>query len=123
MNRHSLRVTRSIVLHLAIWLLPFTLAAQLFAQPAPRPGQLKLVLARQSTADPVQIMKHLNQTCPNITLTTNPKSSDYMLYAGGWSGGYRFMMIAKGGDTIYAKETVLLSNAVKSVCKFLDARE
>ena len=32
------------------------------------------------------------------------------------------MVIAKGGDTIYATETVLLSNAVKDVCKFLDAR-
>ena len=80
------------------------------------------MLARQSTADPIEIMKHLSQKCPNITLTTNPRNSDYMLYAGGWSGGYRFMVIAKGGDTIYATETVLLSNAVKNVCKFLDAR-
>lgn len=84
--------------------------------------QLKLVLARQSTADPVEIMKHLNQKCPNITLTTNPKNSDYMLYAGGWSGGYRFMVIAKGGATIFATRTALLSNAVKDVCKFLDSR-
>jgi len=125
------RVTRfatNVGLHLAVWslLLAAVPPAQLFAQAAaPVTGkQLKLVLARQSTADPVEIMKHLSQTCPNITLTTNPKSSDYMLYAGGWSGrGYRFMVIAKGGDTIYATETVLLSNAVKDVCKFLDARQ
>jgi hypothetical protein len=98
--------------------------AQLFAQHPPQPAgrQMKLVLARQSTADPIEIMKHLSQNCSNITITTNPKTSDYMLYAGGWSGGYRFMVIAKGGDTIYATETVLLSSAVKNVCKFLDAR-
>jgi hypothetical protein len=125
------RVTRlaaKVSLHLALWpLLPAAVpTALLFAQRAAQPAgkQLKLVLARQSTADPIEVMKHLSQTCPNITVTTNPKSSDYMLYAGGWSGaGYRFMVIAKGGDTIYATETVLLSNAVKNVCKFLDARQ
>lgn len=100
-------------------------SAPLFAQKAPQPAgrPLKLVLARQSTADPVEIIKHLGQKCPNITITTNPKNSDYMLYAGGWpGGGYRFMVIAKGGDTIYATETTLLSNAVKDVCKFLNSR-
>jgi hypothetical protein len=101
------------------------LAKDLLAQSAGHPTEkpLKLVLARQSTADPVEVMKHLSQKCPNITLTTNPRSSNYMLYAGGWSGDYRFMVIAKGGDTIYATETALLSNAVKNVCKFLDARQ
>jgi hypothetical protein len=124
------RVTRfatNVGLHLAIWslLLAAVPPAQLFAQRAAQPAgkQMKLVLARQSTADPIEIMKHLSQNCPNITMTTNSKTSDYMLYAGGWSGGYRFMVIAKGGDTIYATETVLLSNAVKNVCKFLDARQ
>src|SRR5277367_203884 len=98
-------------LGLPIAILSFVFAAvppaQVLAQPAGK--ELKLVLARQSTADPVEIMKHLSEKCPNIMLTTNPKSSDYMLYAGGWSGGYRFMVIAKGGDTIYATETALLS--------------
>ena len=124
------RVTRfasNVGLLLAIWSLFLTAAppAPLFAQKAAQPAgkQLKIALARQSTADPIEIMKHLSQNCPNITLTTNLKSSDYMVYAGGWSGaGYRFMVIAKGGDTIYATETVLLSSAVKNVCKFLDAR-
>jgi len=126
-SHRGARFVRNVALHLAIW--PLLLAAvppaQLFAQRAAQPAgkQLKLVLARQSTADPIEIMKHLSQNCPNITMTTNPKTSDYMLYAGGWSGGYRFMVIAKGGDTIYATETVLLSNAVKNVCKFLDARQ
>ncbi len=99
--------------------------APVFAQKTPQIAgrSLKLVLARQSTTDPVEIMKHLSQKCPNITITTNPKNSDYMLYAGGWpGGGYRFMVIAKGGDTIYATETSLLSNAVKDVCKFLSTR-
>jgi hypothetical protein len=80
---------------------------------------LKLVLARQSTVNPADVMKNLSEKCPGVILTTNLKASDYMLYAGGWSGGYKFMVIAKGGDTIYATQTVMLSNAVKDVCLFL----
>lgn len=93
------------------------------ASPKPKPRDLKIVLARQSTADTVQIMKHLSDKCPNVTLTTNPRRSDYMLYAGGWSGDYRFMVIAKGGDTLYATETAFLSNAVKDVCHFLNTKQ
>jgi len=83
---------------------------------------LKVVLARQSTVPMVDVMKNLTDHCPNVTITTNPHNSDFMLYAGGWSGEYRFMVIAKGGDTLYATKTVLLSNAVKDVCKFLNSR-
>jgi len=82
---------------------------------------LKLVLDRRSTVDPVGIVKNLVQKCPNITLTTNARESDYMLAAWGWSGNYRFMVIAKGGDTIFATQTSFLSNAVKDVCKFLNS--
>ena len=88
--------------------------------PAAVPGKpLKLVLARQSTVPMVNVMKDLSERCPTVTLTTNADRSDYMLYAGGWSGEYRFMVIAKGGDTLYATKTVMLSNAVKDVCTFL----
>lgn len=91
--------------------------------PPPPPGrQLKLVLSRQSNVDPVEIVKHLSRECPSVTLTTSTKDSDYMLHAGGWSGNYRFMVIAHGGAMIYATETSLLSNAVKDVCKFLNTR-
>jgi hypothetical protein len=90
------------------------------AAPKPQPRPLKLVMARQSTVDPVQIIKHLSQKCPNVTITTNPRHSDYMLYAG-WGGNYRLMIIQHGGDTIFATETVLLSNAVKDVCIFLNS--
>src|ERR1039457_1275218 len=83
---------------------------------------LKIVLARQSTVPAVDVMKNLSDKCPNVTLTTNPKNSNYMLYAGGWSGEYRFMVIAKGGDTLYATKTVMLSNAVKDACLFLNTR-
>jgi hypothetical protein len=98
------------------------------AKPKPEARTLKLVMARQSSVDPVEIIKHLDEKCPNVSITTNPRHSDYMLYAGwggtpyaGWGGNYRLMVIAHGGDTIYATETVLLSNAVKNVCRFLDS--
>lgn len=93
------------------------------AQSAPPSGPpLKIVLSRQSNVDPVEIMKHLSQKCPNVTLTTNPKRSNFMINAQGWSGDYRFMVIQKGGDTIFATQTALLSNAVKDVCRFLNTR-
>lgn len=107
---------------LALPMAVLLLAGIAAAQPKPTPKRLKLVMARQSTVDPVEIIKHLSQKCPNVTITTNPRHSDYMLYAGGWSGSYRLMIIKHGGDTIFATETVLLSNAVKNVCKFLNSQ-
>ncbi|HEX4002226.1 MAG TPA: hypothetical protein VHX36_06220 [Candidatus Acidoferrales bacterium] len=112
----------------------FALAVLLFAgfaglAPAakaqnPPPGKpLKIVLSRQSNVDPVEIMKHLSQKCPNISLTTNPQRSDFMVNAVGWSGDYRFMVIRHGGDTVYATETALLSNAVKNVCRYLNTHD
>lgn len=96
------------------------------ARPKPEARPLKLVMARQSSVDAVEIVKHLSEKCPNVTLTTNPRHSDYMLYAGwgynGFGGNYRLMVIRHGGDTIFATETVLLSNAVKNVCRFLDSQ-
>ena len=104
-------------------LLPIALLAMVTAAGAQAPTHpLKLALAPRSTADPIEIMKHLSQSCPGITITTSERNSDYMLYAGGWSGNYRFMVIQKGGDIIYTTETALLSNSVKNVCKFLRAK-
>jgi hypothetical protein len=84
---------------------------------------LKIVLARQSNVPQVDIMKDLSDKCPNITITTDPHRSDYMVKAI-WlpDDRYRFEVIAKGGDSIYATKTILLSSAVKDVCKFLNSR-
>jgi hypothetical protein len=107
---------------LAMAVLLFASISAAHPKPTQNPRPLKLVMARQSTVDPVEIIKHLSQKCPNVTITTNPRHSDYMLYAGGWSGSYRLMIIKHGGDTIFATETVLLSNAVKNVCRFLNSQ-
>jgi hypothetical protein len=82
---------------------------------------LKIFLARQSNVPSVDIMKNLSEKCPNVTITATPQKSDYMLKAF-WSPDdrYRFEVVAKGGDSIYATKTVLLSNAVKDVCHFLN---
>jgi hypothetical protein len=84
---------------------------------------LKLVINRQSNVPEVDIMKNRSEKCPNVTITTNPQRSDYMLKAF-WTPDdrYRFEVIAKGGDSLYATKTVLLSNAVKDVCHFLNTR-
>jgi hypothetical protein len=96
-------------------------AAKAQSAPPPPGRPLKVVLSRQSNVDPTEIMKHFSQKCPNVTLTTNPKRSDFMINAI-WAGNYRFMVIQKGGDTLFATQTTLLSNAVKDVCHFLNTR-
>lgn len=111
---------RKVALAMAVLLFASISAAH--PKPNPNPRPLKLVMARQSSVDPVEIIKHLSEKCPNVTITTNPRHSDYMLYAGGWSGSYRLMIIKHGGDTIFATETMLLSNAVKNVCRFLNSQ-
>ena len=84
---------------------------------------LRIVLAPRSTADPVEVMKHFSKNCANVAITTSERNSDYMLYAGGWSGNYRFMLIRKGGDVLFTTETALLSNSVKNVCKYLNSHQ
>ena len=89
----------------------------------PQGRQIRLLLSPGSNVDPVEIIKHLSQKCPNVVIThnRNPKASDYLLDAR-WAGDYRFQVVAHGGDTIYVTETALLSNSVKDVCKFLNSR-
>jgi hypothetical protein len=117
---------RNLVSFAGLFIAAFLFAGVLPASaqtPVPSPGRpLRLVVARQSTVPIVDIMKDVSERCPNVTITTNPQRSDYMLYAGGWSGEYRFMVIGHGGDTLYATKTAFLSNAVKDVCKFLNTR-
>lgn len=114
---------RKLLLGVVMLSLAGAAAAHPKPKPKPSPKPLKLVMARQSTVDPVEIIKHLSQKCPNVTITTNPRHSDFMLYAAGWTGSYRLMIVKHGGDTIYATETAWLSNAVKNVCKFLNSRK
>jgi hypothetical protein len=85
--------------------------------------QIRLLLSPRSNVDPVEIIKHLSQKCPNVVITHNrdPKASDYLLDAR-WYGDYRFQIVAHGGDTVYVTETTLLSNSVKDICKFLNSR-
>jgi hypothetical protein len=114
---HLKRFSQAALVPLAI----FTLLAASAASAQSGPRTLRIVLAPRSTADPVEVMKHFSQSCPSVAITTSEKNSDYMLYAGGWSGNYRFMLIRKGGDVLYTTETALLSNSVKNVCKYLSA--
>jgi len=101
----------------------FVFAGVAGAGPGVQGKPLKLVIERHSTVPMVEVVKNFGDKCPNVTITTNLEQSDYMLQAIGWPGdGYRFMIIAKGGDSLYATKTVLLSNAVKDVCHFLNTR-
>jgi hypothetical protein len=81
---------------------------------------LKLVLSPASTVPSADIVKNLEEKCPNVTITLNSKDSDYMLDARGWPEHYRFTLFHKGGTAVFATTTVLLSNAVKDVCRYVN---
>jgi hypothetical protein len=102
---------------MAILMLTLGGAGAAFAQPRP----VKLYVAPNSIVPRPEIMKHLVDKCPNVAITLDPKKSDYMLEAWGWSGNYRFTVFQKGGVAVYGTSTVLLSNAVKDVCKFVNS--
>lgn len=106
-------------------LLPATVLLVCFAAAASAQSAgrtLRVVISPRSTADRFEVTKHFGESCRNVLITSDERDSDYMLVAGGWSGDYRFMVVRKGGAVLYVTETVLLSNSVKNVCKFLNTR-
>lgn len=100
-------------------LLLLLIAGAAYAKHADYPP-VKLVLSPASRVPSADIVKNLMYKCPNVTLTLNSKESDYMLDARGWSENYRFTLFRKGGAAVFATHTVLLSNAVKDVCKYVN---
>lgn len=89
---------------------------------APQPKPLKLVLSPASTVPSAELLKNLGDKCPNVSLTLDSKKSDFMLEAWGWSGHYRFTVYRKGGEAAYSTSTVMLSNAVKDVCHYVNSQ-
>lgn len=81
---------------------------------------VKLVLSPASRVPSADIVKNLNDKCPNVHLTLNSGESDYMLDARWFPQNYRFTLFRKGGTAVFATHTVLLSNAVKDVCKYVN---
>jgi hypothetical protein len=93
-------------------------AAGIGAEPKP----VKLVLSPASTVPRADIMKHIVDKCPNVSFVLDSRKSDFMLEAWGWSGNYKFTVFQKGSQAVYGTSTVLLSNAVKDVCKFVNSQ-
>jgi len=85
------------------------------------PKPLKLFISPSSTVATAEIIKKINEKCPNEGITLDSTKSNFMLEAGGWSGHYRFTVFKHGGDAVFSTSTSLLSNAVKDVCKFVNS--
>ena len=103
---------------LAYTMLLVAVAAGIGAEPKP----VKLVLSPASSVSRADIMKHVVNKCPNVSFVLDSRKSDFMLEAWGWSGNYKFTVFQKGGQAVYATSTVLLSSAVKDVCKFVNSQ-
>jgi hypothetical protein len=84
------------------------------------PKPVRLLMSPASTVASADLMKHIVEKCPNVSITLDSKKSDYMLEAGGWSGNYKFTVYQHGGVAVYSTTTRMLSNAVKDVCKFVN---
>ncbi|MFZ0737894.1 MAG: hypothetical protein WA002_07090 [Candidatus Acidiferrales bacterium] len=100
----------------------FTLS---FAAAGPAKAQSKppilLLVAPGSTVPNADLLKNLDNKCSNVGITLDPKKSDFMLQAFGWSGNYRFTVFRHGGQAVFSTKTVMLSNAVKDVCRYISA--
>lgn len=93
------------------------------ANAGPEAKPVKIVLSPGSTVFRPDLVKHFIDKCPNVSITLEPKESDYMLEAWGWSGNYRFTLFKHGGVAVYATKTMVMSNAVKDVCKYINLQK
>jgi len=93
------------------------------ASAGPELKPVKVVLSPGSTVFRPDLVRHFIDKCPNVSITLEPKESDYMLEAWGWSGNYRFTLFKHGGVAVYSTKTMVMSNAVKDVCKFINLQK
>jgi hypothetical protein len=84
---------------------------------------VKVVMSPASTIPKADLLKHLGDKCPNVSLVLDSTKSDYMLEAGWWAGEYKLTLFKKGGDAVYSTSTHMLSNAVKDVCHYVNAQK
>jgi len=91
-------------------------AAAMKADPRP----LKIYLSPASNIPKPDVMKNLTDKCPNVSITNEPKQSDFMVEAR-WVGRYEFTVYKHGGDAVYGTQTTLLHNAVKDVCHYINS--
>jgi hypothetical protein len=87
-------------------------------QADPKPP-LKIFLSPASNIPKPDIMKNLTDKCPNVSITSDPKRSDFMIEAR-WVGRYEFTVYRHGGDAVYGTQTSFLHNAVKDVCHYIN---
>jgi hypothetical protein len=98
----------------------FALAACALPANAQNPP-IKIVMSPRQTVPLWDIEKNINEKCPNVKIVLDSRKSDYMLEALGWSGSYHFTLFRKGGEVVFGTNTVMLSNAIKDVCKYMNA--
>jgi hypothetical protein len=111
---------KKLAIGLLISLIPLTAFAKKEKIPV---KPVKVVMSPASTVPAGDIMKYFHEKCPNVTITLDSTKSDYMLQARGWSGNYRFTLYRHGGDLVFGTTTIMLSNAVKDVCKFINTQK
>lgn len=87
------------------------------------PPPVKVVMSPASNIAKADLVKDFMNRCPNVSLVLDSRQSDFMLEAARWPNGYKFTLFKKGGEAVFSTSTVLMGNAVKDVCKFVNTQK
>jgi hypothetical protein len=93
--------------------------AALLAGPPP----IRIVLTDKSRIPSAEIVTGLSKQCPNVTLTTDVSSADYSVEAKRDFSYFTMALFNRSGDAIYSTKTVHLGNAIKDLCRAINAQK
>lgn len=86
--------------------------------------ETKLVVAPRSTMATSQLLKGFRESCPNVAITSDERSADYVIEAHGPNAAefykhYRITLFDKQGKAVFSTDKHSPGAATKEVCKFL----
>jgi uncharacterized protein YcfL len=87
-------------------------------------AETKIVVAPRSTMATSQLLKGFRESCPNVVVTSDEGSADYVIEANGPNAAeflkhYRITLFDKQGKTAFSTDKHSPGAATKDVCKFL----
>jgi uncharacterized protein YcfL len=87
-------------------------------------AETKIAVATRSTMATSQLLKGFRESCPNVVVTSNEGSADYVIEANGpsaaeWLKHYRITLFDKQGKAVFSTDKHSPGAGTKEVCKFL----
>ena len=87
-------------------------------------AEIKVAVAPRSTMATSQLLKGFRESCPNVAVTSDEGSADYVIEANGPNAAellkhYRITLFDKQGKAVFSTDKHSSGAATKDVCKFL----